>query len=184
MGLSTTELAARFPAITSHLHEPALAAFAGALTARDLSAGESLIEEGKPSDTLYLVDDGALRVSILVEGNERALGELQPGAIVGEVAVMDPGAASATVRAIGPTRILQLTRPELDRLAAQQPDAVAALLGALCRTVAERITAVNERCDEILRKIDPQASLGGEPAPHHFRDYFRLHFGRHREGKE
>ena len=62
---------------------------------RNLDAGETLVEQGAPGDELYLVLDGVLAVEI--DGEEVA--EIGPGAVVGEKALLEGGARTATLRA-------------------------------------------------------------------------------------
>ena len=57
--------------------------------------GETLVEQGAPGDELYLVLDGVLAVEI--DGEEVA--EIGPGAVVGEKALLEGGARTATLRA-------------------------------------------------------------------------------------
>ena len=62
---------------------------------RTLDPGETLVEQGAPGDELYLVLDGVLAVEI--DGEEVA--EIGPGAVVGEKALLEGGARTATLRA-------------------------------------------------------------------------------------
>ncbi len=65
---------------------------------RTLDPGETLVEQGAPGDELYLVLDGVLAVEI--DGAEVA--EIGPGAVVGEKALLEGGARTATLRAQTP----------------------------------------------------------------------------------
>jgi hypothetical protein len=60
-----------------------------------LKEGETLVEQGDPGDTLFLLLDGVLTVE--VDGEEVA--EVGPGAILGEKAVLEGGTRTATLRA-------------------------------------------------------------------------------------
>ena len=62
---------------------------------RTLDPGETLVEQGAPGDELYLVIDGVLVVE--VDGEE--VGEIGPGAIVGERAILEGGTRKATLTA-------------------------------------------------------------------------------------
>jgi len=62
---------------------------------RSLDPGETLVEQGAPGSELYLVLDGVLAVEI--DGDEVA--EIGPGAVVGEKALLEGGARTATLRA-------------------------------------------------------------------------------------
>ncbi|MGH7611689.1 MAG: cyclic nucleotide-binding domain-containing protein [Candidatus Dormibacteria bacterium] len=63
---------------------------------RSTKAGEVITEEGALEDELILVLDGVVRVE---RGGER-LAELGPGALLGERAILEGGARTATLRAV------------------------------------------------------------------------------------
>lgn len=66
-----------------------------------LPPGHLLTRQGDPGDELYLVLDGVLEVEV----DGRRLAEIGPGAIVGERAVLEGGARTATVRALTDCRV-------------------------------------------------------------------------------
>src|SRR5262249_31441503 len=68
---------------------------------RELSQGETLVEQGDPAAELYLLIDGVLTVE--VDGEEVA--EIGPGAILGERALVEGGPRTATLRAATRSRI-------------------------------------------------------------------------------
>lgn len=73
--------------------------FDGAVSGKAM-AGSALFSEGDEGDGLYVIDKGLLKVVVTSPGGEdRILSILGPGAIVGELAVIDglPRSASAVV---------------------------------------------------------------------------------------
>jgi hypothetical protein len=87
---------------------------------RKLAKGGLLAEQGEPGSDVFLLLDGVLSVS--VGGSE--LGELGPGAIVGERALLEHGRRTATLRAItdcvvAVAAVDQIDRDSLARLAEQ-----------------------------------------------------------------
>jgi Cyclic nucleotide-binding domain len=68
---------------------------------RMLEPGDTLVEQGAPGDELYLVLDGIL--GVVIDGEEVA--EIGPGAIVGEKALLEGGARTATLSARTKSRI-------------------------------------------------------------------------------
>lgn len=68
---------------------------------RSLATGSLLARQGEPGDSLFLLLDGVLRVS--VDGTE--LAELGPGAVLGERAVLERGRRTATLTAATPIRV-------------------------------------------------------------------------------
>lgn len=83
---------------------------------RRLEDGATLIREGEPVHTIYLVLDGRLRVEVADVGTVADLGV---GEIVGEISFVDSAPPSATVVTDGATTVLELPRTALEqRLAA------------------------------------------------------------------
>jgi hypothetical protein len=69
-----------------------------------LEAGQNLVEQGEAGDELVLVLDGVLEVD--VDGN--VVAEVGPGAVVGERAILEEGARTATLRAKSPAKVVRI----------------------------------------------------------------------------
>jgi hypothetical protein len=78
---------------------------------RSIAAGELLAEQGSPGDSLFLVLDGILDV----RGDGVSLGDLGPGAIVGERAILENTARTASLVARTPVRAAEARSDALDR---------------------------------------------------------------------
>ena len=81
-----------------------------------LEAGEVLASQGSPGASLYLVLDGVLSVSVSGE----ALGEVGPGAVLGERAILEGGLRTATLTAVTPVRIAEAGADVVDSDALQR----------------------------------------------------------------
>ena len=68
---------------------------------RELPAGTVLTQQGDEADELFVILDGM--VSVEVDG--RDLGDLGPGAVVGERALLEGGRRTATLRTVTPVRV-------------------------------------------------------------------------------
>jgi CRP-like cAMP-binding protein len=79
-------------------------------TRERVRAGTILIEQGKPVNTLYIVLDGTLGVSI---GGGRQPIRLGCGELVGEISFVDSRPPSATVTVLEDAVVLALSRREL-----------------------------------------------------------------------
>ena len=91
----------------------------GKMPRRRVEPGETLVEQGEPGEDLFLLLDGVLDVE--VDGD--VVGEVGPGAIVGERAVVRGGERTATLRAVTACRVAvvaadQISRYELEELSA------------------------------------------------------------------
>ncbi|MEQ8963679.1 MAG: cyclic nucleotide-binding domain-containing protein, partial [Coleofasciculus sp. C2-GNP5-27] len=66
---------------------------------KEVTAGTILIEEGKPIDTLLILLEGTLSVSVsALQG--KTIARLTSGAVVGEMSFADTRPPSATVQAV------------------------------------------------------------------------------------
>jgi len=77
---------------------------------RAITKGNTLIDQGAAGDEMFLVLDGTFGVE--VDGDTVA--EVGPGAIVGERALVDKGARTATLRAITECRVISVARRYAD----------------------------------------------------------------------
>jgi hypothetical protein len=77
---------------------------------RNLEEGTQLIRQGETSQELYLVLDGVVRVDV----DGRALGELGPGAVIGERALLEGGTRTSTVTAVSPLRVAVAKSDSID----------------------------------------------------------------------
>jgi hypothetical protein len=80
---------------------------------RRLAAGEVLVAQGEAGDELYLLFDGVLAV----EQDGRQVAEVGPGAIVGEMALLEGGRRTATLRAVTRCRVAVVPGDRVDRAA-------------------------------------------------------------------
>lgn len=94
-----------------------------------LKPGEALFDQGQFDDRLYILDDGLLEVSVLsASGRRLALNQLQPGSVFGEIAVLDPGARTARVEALRPSKLRALRHKALMTAMSQSPDLAVEML--------------------------------------------------------
>ncbi|MEM6825341.1 MAG: Crp/Fnr family transcriptional regulator [Pseudomonadota bacterium] len=101
---------------------------------RQLEKGEVLFEQGDKGETLYAILDGALEISVISEdGRKLSLDMLTDGALLGEIALFDPGPRTATVTALKPTRVLGVSNRDV-LLELQKRPALAADLMQLAGT--------------------------------------------------
>jgi hypothetical protein len=104
---------------------------------RSLGAGEALFEEGASPDGLYFVVAGRLEVTI----RGRRINELAPGAVLGEIALLDRGPRSASVRALEAADLLRFSPELFDEIVEDYPDvargAIALLVEHIRRQCAE-----------------------------------------------
>jgi ATP-binding cassette subfamily B protein len=85
--------------------------------------GAAIVEEGAEADALYVLAAGRARVLRRGDGgDEIPLGTLRPGDSFGEVALLERGRRTATVRASSEVTALRLDRSTFDALVEQHPE--------------------------------------------------------------
>jgi len=99
-----------------------------------LSDGQVLFREGDAPTTAFLVESGCLRITAIVDGSPRVLGDVDAGGLVGEVAVLDDSPRTATATAVGPCVLTAVDRNQFaERLAVADPIVRALLLSQFAR---------------------------------------------------
>src|SRR4029078_1725205 len=71
------------------------------LERRNLEQGEALMQEGEPGAELFLLLDGVVDVEV----HRDRVAEVEPGALLGERALLEGGKRTATVWAKTPVRV-------------------------------------------------------------------------------
>src|SRR5262245_157124 len=98
----------------------------------ELRKSETLFEIGAEGDGCYLLNHGVLKVSVASNaGTERILAILGPGAIVGELAMIDGLPRSATVQALKDSRLTFLARNVFVDILRAHPELYAHLVSTL-----------------------------------------------------
>jgi diguanylate cyclase len=97
-------------------------------------AGEVIFAEGDAPNGAYLIESGRIEITTLQFNEPRVLGELGPGMLLGEMAVIDHSSRTATARALSDCRLIPINREQFaERLAAADPVVRALLMSQLSR---------------------------------------------------
>src|SRR5690606_42049920 len=99
--------------------------------------GETLVSQGSPNGTLWIVADGAVEVL----KNDQTITVLGPGGHVGTATLLCRRAAGATLRTRAPSRILALEGQALMQLAHAHPWLGLALLEKLATWLSGNVSA-------------------------------------------
>ena len=87
------------------------------LTVLRILPGDNVFKEGDPAREMYVVLDGEIEVlKKSRRGRETRVAILGPNDCFGEMSIIDMQPRSATVRALGPARLLRITTEEMDAL--------------------------------------------------------------------
>jgi CRP-like cAMP-binding protein len=92
---------------------------------RKLARGQILFSEGEPSDHLFLVRSGRLRVFVASpRGDELVLSVVGPGETLGELSVLDRQPRSATVEALDAAELVAVPGDDVRALLQSRPEAL------------------------------------------------------------
>jgi cyclic nucleotide-binding protein len=80
---------------------------------RRLAPGDVLVSQGEHGDELFLLFDGVLAVEI----DGQVVTEVGPGAVLGEMALLEGGRRTATLRAVTPCRVAVVPGDRFDKTA-------------------------------------------------------------------
>jgi predicted acylesterase/phospholipase RssA/CRP-like cAMP-binding protein len=118
---------------------------------RSIAKGAALVKQGEQADSLFVVLDGRLE-AVLDGAQQVALERLEPGSVVGEIALMVGGRRSATVRALEDARVLVLTKERFERTYIEN----AQLAESFTRVLHERMRRIRiaRYLQEVLGPLD------------------------------
>lgn len=118
--------------LLARLPEEDLRALASRGRVRTYSAGSIIFREGDTGDSLHIVIEGRVRVTVLSpSGEEATLALLGPGESCGELSLVDGRPRSASAIASQATKTLVVTRNDFLRWLSERPRAAFALLETL-----------------------------------------------------
>ncbi len=113
-----------------------LAAVAERAQWEDLPSGEFLYRRGESGDSLCLIANGRVSVSLSDDsGQERVVAYLGRNAIVGELSVVTGEPRSATVRAVRDSALIRIARQDFEELMSSRP----AAMFKVARHIVERL---------------------------------------------
>jgi CRP/FNR family transcriptional regulator len=106
--------------------------------------GEIIVRQGGVGDCLYVIQEGQVEILLEKDGKEIRLRVAGKGEIIGEIAVFERVARSATVRALGEVRALTVDKKNFLRRIQEDPT----LAFRLVQIMSQR---VRELSDEVAR---------------------------------
>lgn len=137
----------RTVSIFANLPAAALEQLARNSLPRNYRRGQVLCNEGDPGESIYILEEGQLRVTQwTAAGDEAVLAVVEAPAAVGELSLLDGSPRSATLTAVGPVRVRLIPRKAFITLLQDQPQIVPELLA----TLATLIRRANARQVDLL----------------------------------
>jgi CRP-like cAMP-binding protein len=110
------------------------------------AANDVIFAEGAQGDKMYLILDGAVRISRTVPGmGEEALAVLKTGTYFGEMALIDDFPRSADARAHEACRLFVIRKEDMEDLLFVDRDLAYDLLWTFVRTLSARLRSTNDK---------------------------------------
>lgn len=140
----------RLPVFSSLGGEEAVA-LASRCTGLRYKPGMRIFNEGEFADSVTIVVSGLVQISVTVpDGPDLVVSTESPGAIIGEMALIDPAPRAATATAIEETVVLTIDAHAFaDLLAAGHP-AASGILRTISLQVCSRLRAIEGKLDRLL----------------------------------
>jgi CRP-like cAMP-binding protein len=126
------------------------------LEQKTFPAKTHVFKENDPGDGFYWVQKGKIKIArhFIPEGKkkvqENILTVLSPGAIFGEMALIDRPARSADAIAESDAELLHLSHSQYERLCKEHPGTAMAIQDLLVLTLCARIREANRNFETIL----------------------------------
>ncbi len=136
---------------------------------QDVGAGHLLIEEGAPSDDMFIVVEGQMTVTKAQQGRQVELGRVGPGEIVGETGLLDRADRLASVTASVPSVVLRVPAATFDRLL-EDPRVARRMFRTVIQRLrntevtlrhGERMAALGQMAAQLMHELNnPAAAVG------------------------
>jgi CRP-like cAMP-binding protein len=109
-----------------------------------LPAGTEIIREGEMQDRFYVVVAGKLSVSARAGDTEMALSSAKEGECLGEVSLLEPGPATASVRIVEDATLWSMNIGDLRAYLAAHAGGAGALLMGMASCLSKRLRQANQ----------------------------------------
>lgn len=113
---------------------------------RVYNEGEALFLEGDIGRALFIVESGKIELTKrAADGNTQRLAELGPGALFGEMALLEQLPRSASAAALEPSTLMLLYRSKLDEILHYHPRIGVSVMRHLARLLSARLRRASDQ---------------------------------------
>ena len=143
--------------LLSNLSDELMDQLATSFVERTYQKDEAIFHQGDPGDALFVIASGQVRVEKeILDGTPVTLALRGPGAVIGELALLDGAPRSATVYALEMVKGLSLARSSFITFLGDNNEALKSLLGIL----SQRLRESDQKIEDLGSKTLVQR-LGG-----------------------
>jgi len=124
---------------------------AGLFQERQIRPNTTIFAEKMPSESLYVIKSGNVRISIMAgEGEEKSLLLLGPGEFFGELALLQEESRMVSARSETVVELLVLSRADFQALMDLDPRTAARLMHTIAKLLAMRVKAYGKLFRDML----------------------------------
>jgi len=146
----------RTSTITEELSDAEVEVIEGLFVVGDYKSGDKIVQPGdKQEDNLYILAHGDIEVRIASGREESIIHVLKPGDLAGIITFVGGAASdiSATLYAVGNTKVLSMARTDFERLVNSHPMIVYKVMRGVVRNVHGIVRRVNSQSAELSNYI-------------------------------
>jgi CRP/FNR family transcriptional regulator, cyclic AMP receptor protein len=158
--LDTAQQLAHIPLFES-LTDEERGELARGLEEKIFEAGATIFNQGDEGGELYIVEDGAVDISIVAGNTTVTVASLFAGQYFGELSLFDGMPRSATAKATKPTRLLWLGRDDLVRFIDTNPEGAMKILAEMSNRMRKTNELMSSQVSRnVIGEHDEQLTLG------------------------
>jgi len=118
--------------------------------------GEIIFQEGELGETMFIIQEGEVRIHKRVRDRETTLATLKAGDFFGEMAIIDMEPRSASATAVAPSKIIVLSKDIFESQIKTNPKIIMSIL----RKMSERLRAADRQIKTLLMRDNSSRVTG------------------------
>lgn len=136
----------------------------GSYLMRNVLKHNVVFNEGAKGDAAYILTEGKIEISGTIEGHKKVFAILKPISIFGEMALfLDEGVRTATAIALEDSKVIVVTKDDLEEFMIQSPKVIASIITVLVsrlKTTTRKAMRVPSTGLGIVRILDLFSTCG------------------------
>lgn len=116
------------------------------IISQHVKAGDTIISQGDEGDSVYVIKNGTVQVMLQKEGDKEPvlINELKELSPFGEMALLDGGERSATVKAVTDCSLIIIKRQDLEKILESDLELAVKFYKAVATTISGRLRIAND----------------------------------------
>lgn len=136
--------------LLSELEDDQLLQFAQFMEIMVVPPFRKVVSKGEHGDAMYLILDGEVRASVVIEGKETTLAVIHTGKFFGELSILDQAPRASDVITNKESLLIKISADSFERLIKEHPDLALPFLYALSKSLAGRVRASSKQFQDSI----------------------------------